>query len=87
MPDTATTVPTVGDKVVYVPAPEHVGLAAAGAWQRRQHNPAQVIDGPRGDDSHYRCWTPGDHDYWTAPPERLRVVERATYTPVKEPAA
>jgi hypothetical protein len=80
-----STEPKVGDKVVYVPMPEHRSLSAAGPWLRRQHEPSQVVDGPLGVEGRIRCWTPGDSDYWTAWPGEYRVVERATYERVGEP--
>ena len=82
---TPNPTPKVVDKVIYVPAPEHAQTLLQGAWRRRRQTSSLVVDGPRGDDGHYRCWMPGDHDYWSAPAERLRVVERASYTPVEAP--
>lgn len=78
--------PKIGDKVVYVPHLEDQAQSRIGAWRQRQVVPALVIEGPF-EDGYFHCHSPGEDSSWnpwSAPAERLRVVERATYEPVEE---
>jgi hypothetical protein len=72
--------PKVGDKVVYVPERPRGDI-----WAERAGRPSLVVDGT-DDGYHYTCWSSDEWDTWSAPAERLRIVERATYLPVGEVA-
>lgn len=77
------TAPQIGDKVVYAPLD---GPPRRESWRRRAEHLSLVVADP-DNDGYLTCWSlwesKGD-GWWCAPPERLRVVERATYTPVEE---
>jgi hypothetical protein len=85
----STEQPKVGDKVVYVPNPAFAHLPLREPWGERAERPSLVTEGPDGDGDFWcrplrdgGAWV--DRDEWLAPPERLRVVGRATYERVGE---
>jgi hypothetical protein len=70
--------PRVGDKVVYAPDPKLAHLPLHPEWRHRAEEPAVVVVEASRDVDCW-CWSLSERDWWCAPPERLRVVERATY--------
>lgn len=76
--------PQVGDKVVYLP---HPGNDPDSAWATMRATVPGIVVEPSATRSSAPLdgcivWHPSDHDYYCCQPERLRVVEAATYEPV-----
>lgn len=70
--------PKVGDKVVYNGDNDHP------VWDDRRSQVGIVVGEAASEEYYTWVWDPTEHDTWQALPSAIRVVERATYTPVPD---
>ena len=75
-----TDPPPVGDKVVYC------GNQTNWGWPRRRTDPGIVVEVDVDERTSVRVWSPSEGEWWGGYVENVRVVERATYTPVAGPS-